>query len=157
MLVHERRAPGFWQLLKCLPMPLNTAGTRLLGLAIGGVLIPASPAITLAMQLILLRLTMTPGYCSTALLTDGLMQWRTAAVAACLQYATLPILAAIPTAKSLLHDAGLLHGELSKGRCAESCVWLADCGALPCMVHLGWLRVFCCYAHAGPARLSSPR
>ncbi len=94
--------------------PLTTclAGTRALGLGLGGVLIPSPPAITLAMQLTLLKLTMTPDYCSTTLMTDGLTQRRAAALAALLQRASAPVLAAVPTALSLQSDAALLRGEL---------------------------------------------
>ncbi|KAL4457539.1 hypothetical protein ABPG75_012404 [Micractinium tetrahymenae] len=90
-------------------------GTRALGLALGGVLIPSPPAITLAMQLILLRLTATPDYCSTAMMTDRLTQQRTAALAACLQHAMLPILAVLPTSQSAFFDRALLHGSAPAG------------------------------------------
>lgn len=75
-------------------------------------LIPASPAITLAMQLILLRLTMTSDYCSTALMTDRLTQLRTAALAASLQRAALPVLAALQPSQSSHLDTALLQGKM---------------------------------------------
>lgn len=68
------------------------------------------------MQLVLLLQTMTPAYCSTALMADPLTRRRTAALAACLQNATLPFLAAAPMAKPAAGNASLLHGERASGR-----------------------------------------
>ncbi|KAL4457540.1 hypothetical protein ABPG75_012405 [Micractinium tetrahymenae] len=130
-------------------------GTRLLGLAIGGVLIPASPAVTLAVQLTLLRLTMTPDYCSAALLTDGLMQQRTAAAAACLQYATLPILGALPAAKASRHDAGLLHGSAPAGSVCLATVLFLQLAA--CVIGPTLLSVYSWADPGPPAEPSGPQ
>ncbi|KAL4440675.1 hypothetical protein ABPG77_000384 [Micractinium sp. CCAP 211/92] len=126
-------------------------GTRLLGLALGGLLIPSPPAITLAMQLTLLKLTMTPDYCSAALMTDGLTQRRTAAVATGLQYATLPILAALPTKQSVIHDAGLLQGSAPAGSvCLATTLFLqlSTCVIAPTMLSI--------YRWVGPGTQATP-
>jgi hypothetical protein len=68
-------------------------GTRLNGLAVGGVAIPLPPSVTLATQAALLALTANSrGYCATRLLAAPLMQRRAACLAAALDVAAAPAL-----------------------------------------------------------------
>jgi len=69
------------------------------------------PAITLVTQATLLILSLNNGYCSQPLLQQPLTQQRTAGLAAGLQVATLPILVALPTAKTSAAEAAILQGE----------------------------------------------
>ncbi|KAL4440676.1 hypothetical protein ABPG77_000385 [Micractinium sp. CCAP 211/92] len=129
-------------------------GTRALGLGLGGVLIPSPPAITLAMQLTLLKLTMTPDYCSTTLMTDGLTQRRAAALAALLQRASAPVLAAVPPALSLQSDAALLRGSApTRSVCLSTLTFLQ---LTACVVGPGLLSVYSWQDPGPPERPSRP-
>lgn len=90
------------------------AGTRLLGLVIGGLVVPLPPAATLATQLVLLFLTANlPGYCGTQLLSSPLTGQRTLLLAGALDRAALPVLVLQALAGSVPADdvAAALAGE----------------------------------------------
>ncbi|KAL4457538.1 hypothetical protein ABPG75_012403 [Micractinium tetrahymenae] len=76
------------------------AGTRLLGVAVGGATILMSPAATLATQTVLVLLTgNTEQYCATRLLRSPLTQRRTARLATALELGALPVLMMVPAAE----------------------------------------------------------
>lgn len=104
--------------LHCRPLPSQpaslhisspAAGTRLLGLIIGGLAIPQPPAVLAATQAVLLLCCQNnAGYCGTRLLADPLSGRRAQWLAVALDYLSLPVLAALEPA---LVQQGATHGH----------------------------------------------
>ena len=108
---------------RCLPLcadasrsaaaPRLLQGTRLLGLVVGGLVIPDQPPlVTAATQAVLLALTRCRGYCGTALLASPLTRARMAALAQTLEAACLPVQALFAPTHAELRSGALLQGAV---------------------------------------------
>lgn len=118
------------------------AGTRLLGLAVGGAAIPLPPAVALATQLVLTALTANgKAYCCTPLLANTLTQQRALRLAASLEVCSLPVLMLLafmePAAAVALPGAWPLHARTAAHtlhackHAAPTTTAAAPAGALP--------------------------
>ena len=95
------------------PAP-TLAGSRLLGLTVGGLVLMESPTATLATQAVLAALiSNSAGYCGTQLLAEPLSQQRMRALAYVLECATMPAALLLqPLLLGVIFNSGapILHG-----------------------------------------------
>ncbi|KAL4458899.1 hypothetical protein ABPG75_013764 [Micractinium tetrahymenae] len=132
------------------------AGTRQLGLAVGGVIFTLPPVLTLLHQSALLGLTTSSAACSSQLLADPLTQRRAASFATTLEFVATPMLVFQPLVSPAEFELAtrLLAGQADAAKVCQATLSFAHlvlCVLLPVL-----LSVYCWPRQGGVSAGGAP-